>query len=139
MYDINSLEKIQSFNNIADACRFLKYYHGNVSKFFGSVIYDKYCIVINSEFKKSNLSIVDFISKYYLKCRSKKGMYLVSEDQNNKLIYYRTAVDCARKLNFSSNAIVNKAKCTKENPYVHPTGNYIIYYIDEFIPQSSAV
>lgn len=115
----------------ADAGRLLKSGKGGAIE--NNLYYNRY-IATFSELKDMN-ELINYVNKNYLVANSKYGKYIICED-DSKLIYYRTLVDCARD-NFSSKSTLSKHSDASINePYIIKWTKRKFYYSNEYIPVS---
>lgn len=137
LYDVSNFSKVQSFNNIADAYRYVNkltghsFFHGSRKK-LGSLIDYRYCIILDSTLNDIK-SIKDYITENFLKCVSSKGKYLIAENPQNERFYFRYISDCSKLTGISKSMIMKHPDATKENPYKPEKVEYKIYYSNEYL------
>ena len=131
IYNIRTLKLEAICDCAADAGRLLKSGKGGAIE--NNLYYNRY-IATFSELKDM-YELINYINKNYLVANSKYGKYIICED-NSKLIYYRTLVDCARD-NFSSKSTLSKHSDASINePYIIKQTKRKFYYSNEYIPVS---
>lgn len=124
IYNINTYTLACECNSTKDARKLLRVTSGN--NLDKRLIQNKYII----SFKKfENLNeLVNFIFKFIRITKSKK--YLIREDKNSELKYYRSLEECLRDNNISRYKF--NATISKNNPLI--IRDLKFYYSFEYIP-----
>ena len=76
---------------------------------------------------------MNYINKNFLVANSKFGKYIIIENNNNMLKYYRTLTDCARDNSLSKSTLSKHSNATKESPYIITNKNLKFYYSNSYI------
>ena len=98
-----------------------------------AILYKNRYIISSKEFKTLT-ELVNYINEKFLVANSKFGKYLICEDINGNLTYFRTLTDCARD-NFTSKSTLSKhSNASKEHPYIIQKTQNKFYYSNEYIP-----
>lgn len=140
VYSFKNFSLLKSCKNLAEALDFIQYPHGGTrNTLIGSVPYGKYCIIFESEFQKSGLTIKDYILKYYYKCLSPHSNYLISEDEFGNIVYHKSVKECSDYTGVSKSMIFKHLNSTRNNPYRPNKVKYKIYFSNDYILQDGAV
>jgi len=128
IYDIYSNDLVKECDCLFDAVRYLGY-----NKFPGNnplihLYRKKYCILLQNI--ENELDRFNFISKTFKQCKSKKGLYLIVQD-NEYHQYFKSLSDCLKKYHLNKKRFI-KGTFTEESPYFF--NNIKIYYTNTFIP-----
>lgn len=132
VYDIDTYNLYKHYDCLADFCKEVNLKKGSNSDYiFTTLIKEKYACFPS---ELSSNDIRNQIDKNYKMYINGSGKYLVSENENGDLNYYRSASDCSKKLGISRSMIMKHPDMTKEDPYIpHKLNNIKIYYIKNFV------
>ena len=137
LYDIDSLEMINTFNCIADAAEYVYKRRGSIKyqQVNNAILKNKYVLLNKNNFK-SKIELKNFINKNIMHYKTFEGdiRYLIVE-KDDLLIYCSTLKDAMKYIETYSLYTVKRkiSKSNKENPLLIPKSNIKIYITNEYI------
>lgn len=132
IYNIRTFKFEAACKCLADAKRLLKSDIHEKERAFNNLFRNRY-ILSPKEFKDKN-ELVNYVSEKFLVANSKWGKYIVIEDSNHHIKYYRELITAAQDNNSSKSTLSKHGDATKEHPYLIRKSNVLFYYTDEYIP-----
>lgn len=133
LYDAYAFTFIREFKNTAECAEFLNYRHGGSKDLMHTFIMGRY-IVTDKKFECLS-DLKNYVFKYFRKLNISPiwgQRYLVSEDNNGVITYYKSIIECS-KCGPSKSMIMKHLDATKENPYINVKfPNIKIYFLKEF-------
>lgn len=109
IYNVRTIKLEAECNCRQDALRLLHGYKcADPEK---TLYYNRYCLS-SQKFENYN-DLVNYINKNFLVANSKFGKYIIIEDENQNLKYYRTLMDCSRENSISKSTLAKHKKLQK--------------------------
>ena len=130
IYNIRTFKIEAECECLADAYRLLRAKKGNNP--FNRVYKNRYCL---SKEKFNNMEdLVNYISENFLVANSKWGKYIIVENEDGIITYYRELQQAAQENSSSKSTLGKHGNATVSKPYLIQKSKCKFYYSNEYIP-----
>lgn len=137
IYDITDWSCCKECNSFKEACSFIGINDFEVRNDTIGIRLFKERYVVYLDKIEDTLEIKNRICKdilYYNSMNTSIKKYLIAEDTNGNLYYYRKLPHLINQFGSSKSTLTRYLKtATKNNPYIIPKNNVKVYYSNEFI------
>lgn len=133
IYNINTWTLFKYCKTYVDAADAIKVHRDTISseKIKNRIYCGKYIIVRQPLKFVSELK--NLIFKEFFKAKTNNTNYIITEDSNGELMYYRSYSACSKIVGNSAETLRNHINSTKQNPYITKSG--LAFYTSlEYIP-----